>query len=262
MFQPIIHFAHANGFPARSYTKIFNLLEKDFDVNFIEQHAHNPNFPVSDGWKHLADELQTEIETKYTQPIIGIGHSLGGILHFLVACQKPELYQQIILLDAPIISRLSSFGLLIGKKTGLIDRFSPAKITRTRRNLWKTKAEAFEHFRIKPKFAVFDEQCLRDYVNYGTSETEKGFTLSFKPEIEAHIYRTLPHNLSKYQGKLLVPATYLGGTNSREAKLARLGFMQKKFSIKMQFTDGTHLFPFEFPNKTANLIKQIVQQNQ
>jgi pimeloyl-ACP methyl ester carboxylesterase len=258
----IIHFAHANGFPARSYTKIFNLLEKDFDINFIEQHGHSPKFPVSDGWQHLADELQTEIEATYSQPIIGIGHSLGGILHFMVACRKPELYQQIILLDAPIISRLSSFGLLVGKKIGIIDRFSPSKITRTRRNFWQTKDEAFEHYRIKPKFAVFDEQCLRDYVNYGTTETAKGFTLSFKPEIEAHIYRTIPHNLSKYQNRLKTPTTYLGGKNSREAKLARLSFMQNNFPIKTQFTDGTHLFPFEYPNQTANLVKQIIQQNQ
>jgi pimeloyl-ACP methyl ester carboxylesterase len=260
--RQIIHFAHANGFPARTYTKIFSLLEKDFDVNFIERHAHNPNFPVSEGWTFLADELQHEIEKSYSQKIIGVGHSLGGILHFLVACRKPELYQQIILLDAPIISRLSSFGLLVAKKIGLIDRFSPSRITRTRKNFWQTKDEAFEHFKLKPKFAIFDEDCLRDYINFGTIETIKGFELFFKPEIEAHIYRTIPHNLSDFQGKLNVPCAFLGGKDSRETKLAGIGFMQNNFSVNVKLINGSHLFPFEFPLETVKTLSQLIQQNQ
>ena len=68
---------------------------------------------MTDGWDRLRDELREEIEKNFTKKIIGVGHSLGGILHLLVAAQNPELYQQIILLDSPIISRLSSGGLWI-----------------------------------------------------------------------------------------------------------------------------------------------------
>ncbi len=108
MSKPIIHFAHANGFPAKTYSKLFSFLEDDYEINYLERHAHNPKFPVTDGWERLRDELREEIEKRYTEKIIGIGHSLGGILHFLVAAEKPELYKANILLDAPIISRLSS----------------------------------------------------------------------------------------------------------------------------------------------------------
>ena len=96
MSKEIIHFAHANGFPARTYSKLFSFLETDFEINFLERHGHHPKFPVNDGWQSLRDELQAEIESRYSQPIIGVGHSLGGVLHFLVACEKPELYRQII----------------------------------------------------------------------------------------------------------------------------------------------------------------------
>lgn len=259
MIKDTIHFAHANGFPAKTYNKIFAALAEDFEIGFLERHGHNPKFPVSDGWKFLKDELKAEIQTKYKQPIIGIGHSLGGILHLLVAVENPKLYKQIILLDAPIISRSSSYGLHVLKLTKLIDRYSPSKITRFRRNLWQTKAEVFEHFKAKPKFAAFDEEVLRDYVEHGTVKSEKGFELFFVPKIEARIYRTIPHQLPKLRGKLKVPTSYIGGNRSREAELARLSFMQKHFPIDFHFLEGSHLFPFEIPAQTAEKIKETLK---
>lgn len=258
MSKPKIHFAHANGFPARTYTKLFSFLEDDFEIGFLERHGHNPKFPVTDNWKFLRDELRQEIEKSYTEKIIGVGHSLGGVLHFLVAVENPELYKQIILLDAPIISRLSSHGLRILKLTKLIDRYSPSQITRVRRNLWPTKQEAFEHFKRKPKFKAFDEDVLRDYVEYGTTKNEKGVELFFAPKIEAKIYRTIPHNLPTFRGKLKVPTVYLGGTNSKEGELARLSFMKKYFPINFYQIDGSHLFPFEKPQMTAEKLKIIL----
>ena len=257
MTKDIIHFAHANGFPAKTYSKLFAFLVEDFEIGYLERHGHNPKFQVSDNWKSLKDELKEEIQTRYSQPIIGIGHSLGGILHLLVAVEKPELYKQIILLDAPIISRFSSRSLHVLKITKLIDRYSPSKMTRFRRNRWQTKEEAFAHFKAKPKFADFDEDVLRDYVEHGLVKGENGFELFFSPKIEAKIYRTLPHHLPHLRGKLKVPTAYIGGKTSREARLARLSFMQKHFPIDFHFLEGSHLFPFEIPIQTAEKIREI-----
>ncbi len=260
MPKETIHFAHANGFPAKTYNKLFSNLEDEFNINYLERHAHNPKFPVTDGWERLRDELREELEKRYKEKIIGVGHSLGGILHFLVAVEKPEIYKAIILLDAPIISRLSSGGVKVLKILNLSDRFTPSQVTRFRRNLWKSKAEVYEHFKQKEKFATFDEDVLRDYAEHGTREVERGFELFFKPSIEAQIYRALPHNLPKLRGKLKVPAAYIGGTDSYEAKLARLSFMKKNFPFEFHFLEGSHLFPLEKPRETAESIKAAVKQ--
>ena len=259
MKKPIIHFAHANGFPAKTYNKLFSFLANDFEIGYIERHAHNPEFPVTEGWHYLKEELRAEIENRYAQKIIGLGHSLGGILHFLAAVEYPELYERIILLDAPIISRLTGAGIKLLKKANLMEKFSPARITRFRRSRWQTKEDALRHFRNKEKFAGFDEEVLCDYINYGTIESDGEVHLFFKPQIEAEIYRTLPHNFTKYRGKLTVPAAYVGGTNSREAQLARLGFMRKYFPIEFRFIEGSHLFPLENPQLTAQIIRQILK---
>lgn len=256
MSKEIIHFAHANGFPAQTYNKLFSYLADDYEINYLERHAHNPKFPVTDGWKFLAAELAEEIKKNYRRKIIGVGHSLGGILHFLAAVENPELYKAIVLLDAPLISRLSGTGLKVLKRTKLIDKFSPSRATRFRRTKWSSKSEAFHHFRQKEKFRFFDKDVLRDYIEHGTTQEDaENIKLLFEPRVEAEIYRTIPDNFVKFRGKLTVPIIYIGGTMSREARLARLGSMRKHFPADFHFIEGTHLFPFEKPAETAQLIK-------
>jgi pimeloyl-ACP methyl ester carboxylesterase len=258
MNKPKIQFAHANGFPSHTYAKLFSHLEQDFEINYLNRHAHNPKFPVTNNWELLKDELREEIESRYSQPVIGVGHSLGGVLHFMVAAENPNLYSQIILLDAPIISRISSFGMRILKKSRLINKVPPLSNTILRRNLWQSREEAFNHFKAKAKFAAFDEDVLRDYIEHGVIETSRGFELFFKPEVEAEIYRTIPVNLPKLIKNVTVPITYVGGTNSREGKLALVNSMKRIKNLHFQTINGTHLFPFEKPFETAEIIKQIL----
>ncbi len=252
-----IHFAPANSFPAQSYNKLFALLKPDFEINFLELHAHNEQFPVTDGWQFLAAELKTEIKKRSAQPVIGIGHSLGGILHFLVAVENPELYRAIVLLDAPLTSRLSGAVLKNIKRFGLMDKFSPAKIAVRRRREWRSKQAAVEHF--KRKFNLFDPEIISDYVEYGTASDEDGAVrLLFKPEVEAAIYRTIPDDYQNHIGKLRIPAFYIGGTKSREAQLARLGFMRRNFPFEFHSLAGSHHFPFEHPVETTDLLRKIL----
>lgn len=258
--RPIIHFAHANGFPARTYTKLFSFLEDDFRIGFIERHGHHPDYPVTDGWRFLKEELRAEIESRYAEKIIGIGHSLGGILHFLNAVERPDLYRQLILLDSPLMSRLSEFGFRLMKKTGRWKRTPLVRQTDFRRDVWSSKQEAFEHFKSKKKFAAFDEDVLRDYIEHGTVEYEKGVRLFFDPRVESRIYQTLAHGFARFRNRLNVPTAYIGGTDSREARAARLKFMRKNFPIDFYFIEGTHLFPFEKPRETADLIKTVISR--
>lgn len=261
MKRPQIHFAHANGFPSLTYRKLFSLLEPAADVGFLEKHAHNPDYPVSDNWIHLARELIDELESVYTVPVIGVGHSMGGVLHLLAAFERPELYQALVLLDAPIISRTSSFGLKLMKRTGMLKRYPPASTTRFRRRRFASRSEALAYFRSKKRFEKFDEQVLRDYVEFGLEEAENGFRLAFEPEIEAEIYATIPDHLPSYRGQLEIRTMYIGGSDSYEARLARLGFMRRKFPIEFRFIEGSHLFPLESPRKTAEAILSFTDRS-
>ena len=75
-----IFFAHANGFPSATYGKLFNALAPDFCVTHLSQHGHDPRYPVDNNWHNLVDELIYHLRQQ-AGPVLGVGHSLGGMLH-------------------------------------------------------------------------------------------------------------------------------------------------------------------------------------
>ncbi len=57
----IIHFSHANGFPASTYRTFFAELSDDYDIRFIERIGHDARYPVTRDWPHLVEELLDDI---------------------------------------------------------------------------------------------------------------------------------------------------------------------------------------------------------
>ena len=159
MQRPILHFSHANGFPASCYRKFFSYLEADFRIGSINCIGHDPAYPVTDGWPHLLAELIDHLSGHYRSPVIGVGHSLGGYLTFMAAVQRPELFKCIVLLDAPIIGYFTGAALGMAKRVGLVDRITPAHGTRERRRDWPSVEDMVAHFRRKKIFRHFDPDC-------------------------------------------------------------------------------------------------------
>ena len=110
MSRTLLHFSHANGFPAACYRKFFGCLESDFRISSINCIGHDPSYPVTDGWPHLVAQLLDYLSAHCRAPVVGVGHSLGGYLTFMAAVQRPELFKCIILLDAPIIGYFQGGG--------------------------------------------------------------------------------------------------------------------------------------------------------
>lgn len=103
MQKTIIHFAHANGFPSGTYNKLFELLEPEYSVISIDRLGHSAMYPVDDNWVSLTGELIEHIEDNCDGPVIGLGHSLGATLNFRAAYERPHLFQQVIMLDPPLV---------------------------------------------------------------------------------------------------------------------------------------------------------------
>ncbi len=251
--QPLV-FSHANGFPAPCYAKLFGALSDSFDIRYLPRLAHDPAYPVSDGWPALKQELIAFVE-QGPHPVVAVGHSLGGFLSFMAAVERPDLFSSLILLDAPVIGRYRARALQMGKRFGFIDRVTPARATRDRRRHWSSEAEAVAHFRTRKLFRHFDPDCLADYIHHGTIQTEEGLALWFDPLIEAKIYCTIPHRLHTQLPRLRIPAGFIGGRHSRELRLFGLSGMRGH--VRMRPIEGGHLFPFEHPLETAVAIQQM-----
>ena len=147
----------------------------------------------------------------------------------------------------------------MSKRFGFIDRVTPARASRNRRQHWASAAEALAHFSTRKLFRDFDPACLADYVRHGTIEDTAagGRVLWFDPRSEYKIYCAMPHHLHRLLNRLRVPTGFIGGRDSAEVRRIGIAAMRSRFSLKR--VEGGHLFPFEHPQETAQAIRDMVE---
>lgn len=259
--RDIIHFAHANSFPASVYRKMLAVWQAHYRVGYIDTIGHNPAFPVSDCWPHLVDETIAHIETHYDAPVWGVGHSLGGFMMFYAAVARPSLFRGIVILDSPLMGPLRSRGIWLAKQLGFIHKITPGKNTLRRRDAWSQVQNVHDYFARKALFARWDPDCLGDYAEFGTEDDGKGGRrLKFRPAVEHAIYCTLPHNHPSLRGQLKVPGVFVAGRQSDVLKRSDLVWMQRHFGLMLEQQRGSHLFPLEYPLETGRHVLQIIER--
>lgn len=252
-----IVFSHANGFPAGTYRLLFeHWRAAGYTVHAVEKFGHAPAYPVTSNWPHLRDELIHFAERALDAPAWFVGHSLGGFLSVLAAAKRPDLARGVVLLDSPIISGWKARALQLAQATGLGARYSPAAVSRRRRQHWPSAQAAFEHFAAKPVFALWQPEVLRDYIAAGTEPAGPQHTLSFRREVETEIYNTLPHHLPRVLRvhPLACPLAFIGGTQSVEVRRVGMGPTQRLAQGRVSWIAGDHLFPMARPLETAEAV--------
>ena len=258
--REILHFAHGNGFPSPCYKQLLQGLEVRFDCCYIDRVGHTDEYPVTENWDYLVDEVIASIKEQASAPVVAVGHSLGGVLSLMAAIKQPSLFKVVILLDSPLLGRFKSNLIRLSKSIGMIDRLTPALYTRGRREHWPTREQALSYLKSKTLFKTFADACLEDYIDYGMVKNDEGYSLRFDPKIEYQIYRTIPHILSEYEGQLKVPTALIYGNRSNVVDRLDLYHMKKNYGIELVKTSGTHMFPMEHPQTTANLIINLVDK--
>lgn len=260
MTRPIIHFVHANSFPAGTYRVFFDHLKRHYEVQALPMHAHNPTYPVSNGWQSLARELIDELKARYKEPVILVGHSMGGMLSLMVASTHPELVRCVVLLDSPVVAGWRAVLLRFAKQLGVDNKFSPAQFSEKRRNIWPDVQSAYEHYASKPMFAAWAPEVLHDYLEHGLMPHPEGVTLRFTREIETAVYRTLPHDLGALVRRSFpVPVGFIGGAESVECRQAGLAATQRLTGKNFVKIPGGHLFPMESPAAAATAVSRMIE---
>lgn len=263
MSQPTLVFSHANSFPAGCYRLLFERWrDAGWRVEALDRFGHDPRFPVTGDWRRLRDQLLhfIEHEVRPGGPVVLAGHSLGGMLSLMAACRRPDLVSSLVMLDSPVVAGLRAAAVAVAKRTGLIHRYRPSRVARERRQTWPDRAAVLAHFAAKKAFACWDPRVLADYVHAGFEEAGGQVHLRFEREVEARVYRTIPHHLP-----LLLrlrppqcPVSFVGGTRSAELRLAGPAASQALAGERWRWMGGSHLFPFEKPEATADLVLELL----
>ncbi|MDP2226188.1 MAG: alpha/beta hydrolase [Moraxellaceae bacterium] len=254
MNKPELHFAHANGLPSACYGKLFDALANDVDVQALPILGMDPRFPVRRHWHELADQVADSIRTRCKGPVIGLGHSMGGLCTFFAAHRYPELFRGVVILDPPVINGPGALAFSAMRWMGQVDRITPAGRSKGRREVWPSRDVARELLRPKGLFRTFDEDCFEDYLRYGLSDCEQGVCLTIPAAVEVDIFRTTPTDSWRYRRPLAVPGVLLTGSKSDFKGSGFAERLARTQGLLHREVQGGHMFPLEHPLQTVEAI--------
>lgn len=265
--KPLIHFAHANGVPSRVYQKLFDLLSDEYDVIYVPLLGPDKRYPIDNHWKSLTQQVIDSIVRQANgRRVIGLGHSLGSVLTFQAALQRPELFEQVLMIDPPMIMGKELLALHIAKtlKLKAVDKMSPAGLSKRRRDHWDSREQAAELLRPKGFYQAFDPDCFQAYIDYALMEDKVrgGVELTISKDDEVQIFRTNPSLWWLPQSKPKVPVQLLIAEKGPFLPLKFPQMIEKKFGIPFKVVSGSHMFPLEKPEFTVEMIKQMLKLHQ
>lgn len=260
----VLVFAHANGFPAGTYRRLFEVWRAaGWQVHAPAMLGHDPAFPVESGWRRLRDQLIAFAEgAGGGAPVQFVGHSLGGYLSLMTACKRPDLAAGVVLIDSPLLTGWRAHSVRVIKAAGLIGRVSPGRISRTRRDHWPSVDDVRRHYAAKHVFARWDRHVFDDYLAAGIEPDPErgGVRLAFRRETETRLYNTLPHDfgtmLRRYPPRC--PVGFLGGTQSVEVRQVGMAATRAVTRGRIEWLEGSHLFPMEHPLATARAVLRMI----
>lgn len=252
-----IQFSHANGIPAGTYTRLFQALQPH-RVEAV--HAYGiGDFPLDNNWRNLVPELIHHIESHQQAPVIGLGHSLGGVLTYWAALARPDLFRAIIVMDPPFISWQMGAFLRLGRAIGLLDRTFPLlKLALVRKHRFADRAEARAYWGGKKFFQQFHPDSFEGYVQTALVDhpREDGLVLTIPREVEAAVFREMPYTHNWQAPK--VPFYYLYPGNNEIDRFAMAQNRRRFPKTTFYDVEGSHMFPLEYPDETGALLRQII----
>jgi pimeloyl-ACP methyl ester carboxylesterase len=196
--------------------------------------------------------------------VIGVGHSIGGIVTLRAALRDPKKFSAIILLD-PVLF-VPSFLMMWSfvRAIGLGERVHPMiPGAMKRRRSFDNLEMIFRGYRAREVFKYMTDESLFAYIEGMTKRKPDGsYELKFSPEWESHIYLTglRDFDLWRELPKLEVPTLIIRGaeTDTFLEKAARL-VKQKQPKVKIETLEkSTHILPLERPQEVFNSMQSFL----
>lgn len=264
---PPLHFLHANGYPPECYRPFLELLQKEYHVfgMLLRPLWTNSNPQEIEDWKPFSDDLLRFLADYTTDPIIGVGHSLGAVVTLRAALRDPSRFRALILLDPVLLvpSRLVAWNFM--RAVGLGNTTHP-KIAGAmkRRRTFDNLDRVFHSYRSREVFRHMSDENLRIYIEGMTRRTDQGYELVYSPEWESRIYLTSLRDFDiwRYLSKLEVPTLFIRGAETdtfleNAAKLVKR--MQPKARVET-LDKSTHLLPLERPQEIFDRMQSFLEE--
>jgi pimeloyl-ACP methyl ester carboxylesterase len=264
---PDLLFLHANGYPPAAYQPLLELLKTQYHVFGMLLRPLWPEAKMKDiqSWHPFSDDLLRFLSHRETGPVIGVGHSIGGIVTLRAALRDPGKFRAVVLLDpvlfVPSFMLLWNFIRAIGLGNRLHPRIAGAL---KRRKTFDDLEQVFESYRTRSVFRYLSDESLKAYIDGITRPAGNGYELAFSPEWEAHIYRTglLDFDIWRDLGKLEVPTLIIQGAET-DTFLDKAALLVKKKNPRIRIETlekSTHLLPLERPGEIFDMTRSFLKE--
>lgn len=259
---PLIHLASANGFPPETYRPLCEYLAPSFHVVGYRSRPLWPDSHPNDvqSWHDLAHDLLTDLDTvSPNAPVIGMGHSLGGIMTLYAALIRPERFRALILIDPVLLPRRMLPLTWLARQTGQHHRSPLARGAANRRHRFASAQEALDRYQGRAIFANFTPEALMAYVEAGLRHDASGtLTLAWPREWESHIFALVPIDTWDAIARLRCPLLLIRGVDS-ELIINRSWAQLHHHLPHAQLVEvpGGHMVPMEQPRAVAEAIKNF-----
>lgn len=254
---PVVHLAHANGFPPGAYARFVAGLTPHFRVVSMEA---RPLWPGSDpaalaGWDDLVDDLQAGLASRGLRGILGVGHSLGSVCSLLASARDPGLFRALVLIDPVLFAgaRAAVWGFM--KRIGRVDATPIVRSALRRRDAWDRREDVRASYAGKPVFRLWAEGTLDDYLDAVLAEDGGRVTLRYPKAWEAQVFRTTPSDAWSQVARVQVPVRVLRGAHSDTFLPSGVRALRRALpEARVIDVPGTgHLLPMERPDEVARL---------
>lgn len=263
---PGVHFLHGNGFCARTLWPMAQEINCTGDMWFTDVPGHGisvqPDHDMPD-WLKMARRVGDGLERNAGgKPVVGIGHSMGGVITLMLAAERPQLFSRIILLDPVLFSPEILLVQRLVRKTGMWKRTALVKAVAGRRQQWPDVVSMKEDLQKKSLYRKWVPDALDEFITGASRAAADGVELSCSPHWEASIFGSYPRGLWQAVHRVTVPVDILVATESygfiaRSARKAA----KANANIRWQTVAGSHCFPMEQPRMAAELINRILSND-
>ncbi|KAF0108857.1 MAG: alpha/beta fold family hydrolase [Anaerolineaceae bacterium] len=266
---PALHFAHANGYPPECYRPLLAGLSAHYHVFAMRQ---RPLWPDSQpaaikDWHPLTGDFFRFLDERNPGPVIGVGHSLGGIVTLRAALRQPERFRALVLMDPVLLPPAGIALMRLARAFGLSYRVHPLiRAAMNRRRVFSDRDEIIRGYRRKPVFRYMSDASLTAYAEGLTRPRPDGqLELAYSPEWEARIYVTgMWRDMDIWRGLpgLRVPLLIIRGaeTDTFWARTGRLVERKQPQARVVSVDQSTHLVPLERPEEVSALILSFLSE--
>jgi pimeloyl-ACP methyl ester carboxylesterase len=258
----VVNLAVANGFTAQTYARALAPLLADFRV--VSAHMRPLWGDVAPeslrDWRQLGDDLLAVLEHITDQPMIGIGHSVGGVVTMYAAIKRPERFSHLILIDPTMLRPAYLWGIRLYRALGRAHRMPFVQAALRRRREWPSAEVAYQHLKDKPLFRRWQPDVMQAYIDSGLRSNGHGVTLTITPEWEAQIFKTVAADVWSLPQQIRIPTLVIRGeTTDVFSDSSARRFLARKPDAWIETVRGAgHLVPQEQPEAVGALIRAFI----